>query len=103
MAELSSPYARWCEALEERLKISAAMVRRMALMRRGRPRDLIEHSDRGSQYCAQEYRALLSETGLLCSMSARGDCYHDAAMEAGTTARRSRVHGERFVTRPQAK
>jgi transposase InsO family protein len=47
----------------------------MALMRRGRPRGVIAHSDRGSQYCAREYRALLSENGFLCSMSARGDCF----------------------------
>jgi len=55
---------------------------RMALMRRGWPQQVIVHSDRGSQYCAQEYRALLSEHKLQCSMSARGDCYDNAAVES---------------------
>jgi transposase InsO family protein len=76
----------------------------MALSRRGRPREVTVHSDRGSQYCAKEYRALLSENGLLCSMSARGDCYDNAAMESWNHSLKvEAVHGERFVTRVQAK
>jgi transposase InsO family protein len=77
---------------------------RMALQRRGRPRAVIVHSDRGSQYCAKEYRALLTEHGLHCSMSARGDCYDNAAMESWNHSLKvEAVHGERFVTRAQAK
>ena len=41
---------------------------RMALWRRKRPRGVILHSDRGSQYCAHDYRRLLkalSPTALL--------------------------------------
>jgi transposase InsO family protein len=76
----------------------------MALLRRGRPRGVIAHSDRGSQYCAKEYRALLSENGLICSMSARGDCFDNAAMESWNHSLKvEAVHGERFVTRAQAK
>lgn len=77
---------------------------RMALQRRGWPRGVIVHSDRGSQYCAKEYRALLTENGLHCSMSARGDCYDNAAMESWNHSLKvEAVHGERFVTRAQAK
>lgn len=77
---------------------------RMALMQRGHPRGVIVHSDRGSQYCAQEYRALLSQGGLHCSMSARGDCYDNAAMESWNHSLKvEAVHGERFATRAQAK
>ena len=77
---------------------------RMALQRRGRPRGVIVHSDRGSQYCAKEYRALLTENGLHCSMSARGDCYDNAAMESWNHSLKvEAVHGERFITRTQAK
>jgi putative transposase len=77
---------------------------RMALSRRGWPRGVIVHSDRGSQYCAKEYRDLLTENGLLCSMSARGDCYDNAAMESWNHSLKvEAVHGERFVTRRQAK
>ena len=55
---------------------------RMALFRRHRPRGVIVHSDRGSQYCSREYRQLLKQSGLICSMSACGDCYDNAAMES---------------------
>lgn len=77
---------------------------RMALQRRGWPRGVIVHSDRGSQYCAKEYRELLTENGLHCSMSARGDCYDNAAMESWNHSLKvEAVHGERFITRAQAK
>lgn len=77
---------------------------RMALSRRARPRGVIVHSDRGSQYCAKEYRSLLADNGLVCSMSARGDCYDNAAMEGWNHSLKvEAVHGERFLTRAQAK
>jgi transposase InsO family protein len=63
---------------------------RMVLFARHRPHDVIAHSDHGSQYCSQEYQRLLNEHSLLCSMSEKGDCYDNAAMEAGITARRLR-------------
>lgn len=76
---------------------------RMALFRRHRPRGVIVHSDRGSQYCSREYRRLLRENGLICSMSAKGDCYDNAAMESWNHSLKiEAVHGERFVTRAQA-
>lgn len=77
---------------------------RMALSRRQRPHGVIVHSDRGSQYCAKEYRSLLTDNGLVCSMSARGDCYDNAAMESWNHSLKvEAVHGERFATRAQAK
>lgn len=77
---------------------------RMALFRRHRPRGVIVHSDRGSQYCSREYRQLLRNSGLICSMSARGNCYDNAAMESWNHSLKvEAVHGERFVTRAQAK
>jgi transposase InsO family protein len=40
-----------------------------------RPRPgLIHHSDRGSQYCAQDYQDQLREFGLIPSMSRKGNC-----------------------------
>jgi putative transposase len=77
---------------------------RMAVFRRQQPRGVIVHSDRGSQYCAQEYRALLVENELKCSMSARGNCYDNAAVESWNHSLKvEAVHGERFATRAQAK
>jgi putative transposase len=55
---------------------------RMALQHRCPPRGLLHHSDRGVQYAAQAYRALLAAAGLVASMSRRGNPYDNAAMES---------------------
>lgn len=77
---------------------------RMALFRRHRPRGVIMHTDRGSQYCSREHRAVLEEHGLIASMSARGNCYDNAAMESWNGSLKvEAIHGERFATREQAR
>jgi putative transposase len=43
---------------------------------------LLHHSDRGSQYCSDEYRKLLEHFGLSISMSGKGNCYDNAPMES---------------------
>lgn len=43
---------------------------------------LIHHSDRGSQYCSQEYSRLLDRFGIKASMSRKGNCYDNAPMES---------------------
>jgi putative transposase len=53
-----------------------------ALVRRGYPRGVIHHSDRGIQYACIEYRRELQRHGLRASMSRKGNCYDNAAMEA---------------------
>jgi transposase InsO family protein len=52
------------------------------LVKRHYPRGVIHHSDQGVQYAAVEYRRRLQQYGLLASMSRRGNCYDNAAMEA---------------------
>jgi putative transposase len=39
---------------------------------------LLHHSDRGSQYASNEYQALLSKHGMLCSINRKGDCWDNA-------------------------
>ena len=76
---------------------------RMAIFRRQRPHGVIVHSDRGSQYCSKEHRRLLEEHGMICSMSARGNCYDNAAMESWNHSLKvEAIHGERFDTRDRA-
>ena len=43
---------------------------------------LLHHSDRGAQYASSAFRALLHSKKILPSMSAQGNCYDNAAMEA---------------------
>jgi len=53
-----------------------------ALVRRQHPKGTIHHSDRGVQYACQAYRQELKAAGLVASMSRKGNCYDNAAMEA---------------------
>ena len=53
-----------------------------ALVSRRYPRRVIHHSDRGIQYACYAYRRELQAAGLVPSMSRRGNCYDNAAMEA---------------------
>ena len=42
---------------------------------------LIHHSDRGIQYCSNQYTALLKQRGIKISMAAKGNCYENALAE----------------------
>ena len=53
----------------------------MAIALRTPPRGCIFHSNRGSQYCSHDYRKVLREHGLQASMSGKGNCYDNAAVE----------------------
>ena len=76
----------------------------LALWRRKMPTGVIVHSDRGSQYCSADYQRLLRKHRLLCSMSKKGDCYDNAAMESWNHSLKvEAIHGERFATREAAK
>ncbi len=55
---------------------------REALVLRPGARDLVHHSDRGSQYASHEYRGVLDQAGILCSMSRRGNCWDNAVAES---------------------
>jgi transposase InsO family protein len=43
---------------------------------------LLMHSDRGSQYCSEDYQKELSGRNIVCSMSRRGNCWDNAPMES---------------------
>lgn len=54
----------------------------MALFRRKFPRNVIVHSDRGSQYCSYEYRKIIKQNNLIGSMSRKGNCWDNAPSES---------------------
>lgn len=54
----------------------------MALMSRRPGKHLLHHSDRGVQYASNDYQRLLEQHQITASMSRRGDCYDNAAMES---------------------
>ena len=66
--------------------------------------ELLHHSDRGSQYASGAFRDLLKRHGITCSMSRRGNCYDNAAMESFfATLKKELVHQQDYATREQAR
>jgi len=64
---------------------------------------LVHHSDRGSQYAANDYRGVLKARGITVSMSRKGDCWDNAPMEsANGTVKVECVNDEHFKTRAEA-
>ena len=53
----------------------------MAVALRQPPKDCILHTDRGSQYCSNEYQRRLSKHGFKVSMSGKGNCYDNSMLE----------------------
>ena len=64
---------------------------------------LVHHSDRGSQYCADDYRKLVKQFGMLASMSRKGNCYDNAPMESfWGSLKNELIHHQRYATRADA-
>ena len=81
--------------------VSQSLFRAIAAKRPGK--GLIHHSDRGSQYCAEDYRRLLGQFGMTASMSRKGNCYDNAPMESfWGTLKQELVHHRRYRTRQEA-
>ena len=54
----------------------------MALHSSSYPKQVIVHSDRGSQYCSTRYRKLIENHQLIGSMSRKGNCWDNAIAES---------------------
>jgi putative transposase len=76
----------------------------MALLGRQPPAGVLFHSDRGSQYTSDAYRALLANAGVTVSMSRTGNCYDNAVTESFFgTLKGECVKRTSFQTRGQAR
>lgn len=68
------------------------------------PRDLLHHSDRGCQYTSAAFRKRLSLRGIGQSMSRRGNCYDNAAMESFWATLKAECFGRTIpATRAEAR
>jgi len=69
----------------------------------GRAAPALYHSDRGSQYASEDYRARLAERGITCSMSRKGNCWDNAVVESFfSSLKMELVHTRSFRTRKEA-
>ena len=76
----------------------------MAVWRRGKPVELLHHSDQGSQYTSEHFRELLKEQGITCSMSRAGEVWDNSAMESFfSSLKTERTARKVFRTREQAR
>ncbi len=76
----------------------------MALWRRGKPRELLHHSDRGTQYTSEQCQSLMAEHGVVCSLSRSGNVWDNAAMESlFSSLKTERTAGKTYRTRDQAR
>lgn len=77
---------------------------KMAIGRRCPGEGLLHHSDRGVQYASEDYQHLLKINGMQVSMSGKGDCWDNAAMESfWATLKTELVNHERYATHEQAR
>jgi transposase InsO family protein len=76
----------------------------MALQHRQPAAQLLFHSDRGVQYASGGFRAALAQAHLRQSMSRKGNCYDNAAMESfWSTLKLELVYRRDFATHSQAR
>jgi transposase InsO family protein len=92
-------------SMNERMKADLVCeALKSAYWRRKPAAGLIMHSDRGSQYAGDSHRQLIKDYRMIQSMSRRGNCWDNAAMESFfKTLKVERVHQLRYETRAQAK
>ena len=76
----------------------------MAVWRRRPHKDVLIHSDQGSQYGSDAWLRFCEDHGLVTSMSRRGNCHDNAAMESfNGTLKKERVRGRIYGTRNEAR
>ena len=87
--------------LSQQLVIDAL---RQAIDRQQPKAGLLLHSDRGVQYSADAYRAILRENGFRQSMSRKGNCWDNAPMESFfKTMKIELVYTQDYETHQEAK
>ena len=76
---------------------------RMAWFRRQPAPGLVFHSDRGSQYCGNEFQDALKGYGMKSSMSRKGNCWDNAPTESlWGRLKVGRLYGKTFATQRDA-
>ena len=76
----------------------------MAIERRKPQSEVLHHTDRGSTYGSDDYRSKLISSGLVPSMSRKGNCYDNAVAESFfSTLKNELFFGQKFMSRNYAR
>ena len=91
-------------AVSNRMKRDLAIrALNTAIAFRSPPKGCIHHTDRGSQYGSHDYQKILRQHGFKVSMSGKGNCYDNAAVETFfKTIKAERIWRRSWETRRQA-
>ncbi len=92
-------------SMSERIKADLVCeALKSAYWRRKPGPGLIMHTDRGSQYASKSYRTLIRDFRMKASMSGKGNCWDNAAMESFfKTLKVERVYQVQYPTRAHAR
>ena len=89
------------ERIDRHLVIGAT---RMAVWKQKPGEGLIFHSDRGSQYCSNDFKEYIAGHKILGSMSRKGNCWDNAVAESFFgSLKKERVHSMNYKNRAEAK
>jgi transposase InsO family protein len=92
----------WATSESNDRELALAALSRAYKFRRPAP-GLLHHSDRGSPYASEDYRAALKQRGAEASMSRRGDCWDNAVAESFfATIKGELIDYEHYATRAAA-
>ena len=76
----------------------------MAIWKRKPSKELLWHTDRGSQYASDSHRKILKEHHVIQSMSRKGNCWDNSVSESFFhTLKTELIHHCRFKTREEAR
>jgi putative transposase len=76
----------------------------MAKWRRQPKQSVVIHSDQGSQFGSDDFNRWCQENNLVTSMSRRGNCYDNAAMESFfSSLKKEKTRGKVYNTREELK
>ncbi len=92
-------------AMDQKLDTALVLAAwHMAQTQRQPPPQLVFHSDRGCQYASADFRHALALHQVLPSMSRKGNCYDNAAMESfWSTLKQELVYRRTFTSRAEAR
>lgn len=91
-------------AMADRMDVSLVEnTWKMAVANRQPEPGLLHHTDRGSQYTSDAYRALIASKQCQVSMSRTGNCYDNAAIESFHATLKGECAFKQFKTKAEAK
>ncbi len=106
LAVLLDLYSRrvvgWAMSANNDTALALAALKHAVRTRRGTAPGLVHHTDRGSPYASDDYRAAIATHGMIASMSRKGDCWDNAVAESFFATLRAELVDDEHYLSPEA-